>query len=81
MAISANGTSNGILWAIQYNETTPGVLHAFNAANLTTDLYNSSQAGTRDAMDLATRFSIPAVANGKVFVGTKASLIVYGLLP
>ena len=81
MAISANGSSNGILWAVQYNQTTPGVLHAYDATNLATELYNSNQAGTRDTMDLAVRFSIPAVANGKVFVGGNSSLAVYGLLP
>jgi len=81
MAISANGSSNGILWAVQYIQTTPGVLHAYDAANLANELYNSSQAGTRDTMDLAVKFSTPAVANGEVFVGGNSSLVVYGLLP
>ncbi len=72
MAISANGTSNGILWATE-NSTTQGVLHAFDAANLGTELYNSSQAGTRDQYGPGSKWTVPTIANGKVFVGTQAS--------
>jgi hypothetical protein len=81
MAISSNGTNNGILWAVQLVPTMPGVLHAYDATNLANELYNSNQTGTRDTMDFAVKFSIPAVANGKVFVGGNSSLVVYGLLP
>jgi hypothetical protein len=82
LAISANGTTNGILWAVQRNGTTsPGVLFAYDPANLANLLYNSSQAGSRDTMDVAAKFSIPLVANGKVFVVGVSQLTVYGLLP
>jgi hypothetical protein len=81
MAISANGSSNGILWTLQLIPSTPGVLHAYDPTNLANELYNSNQAGTRDTMDSAVKFSIPAVANGKVFAGGNSSLVVYGLLP
>ncbi len=83
-AISANGTSNAILWAMQDNTFgTPdnGVLRAYDAGNLTNELYNTSQAGTRDPLDVANKFSIPLVANGKVFVVSHTQLIAYGLLP
>ena len=83
-AISANGSSNGILWAMQDNTFgTPdnGVLRAYDAGNLTNELYNTSQGGTRDALDVANKFSIPLVANGKVFVVSHTQLIAYGLLP
>jgi hypothetical protein len=81
-AISANGTSNGILWTVQDNGAgVPGILYAYDATNLATELYNSSQAGTRDTLDVATKFNIPIVANGKVFVVTKTTLTVFGLLP
>jgi concanavalin A-like lectin/glucanase superfamily protein/HYDIN/CFA65/VesB family protein len=80
-AVSGNGTSNGIIWAVQDNNPNPGVLHAYDAGNLANEFYNTSQAGTRDALGLATKFSIPLVANGKVFVGAQAQLVVYGLLP
>jgi hypothetical protein len=88
-AISANGNSNGILWALQNNGSSadndivgnPGVLFAYNANDLSTELYDSSQAGTRDTMDLASKFSIPLIANGKVFVAGQTQLTAYGLLP
>ena len=83
-AISANGTSNGILWAMQdnsFNSPNNGVLRAYDAGNLANELYNTSQAGTRDALDVANKFSIPLVANGKVFVVSQTQFIGYGLLP
>jgi len=86
-AISANGTNNGILWAIQNlgdpnnDGTTPGVLIAYDATNVSHELYNSSQAGSRDTMDYPTKFAIPLVANGKVFVAGQTQLVAYGLLP
>ena len=87
-AISANGNSNGILWAIQNNgasadndQTAPGVLFAYSATNLANELYDSSQAGSRDTLDYAAKFAVPLVANGKVFVAGQTQLNVYGLLP
>ena len=86
-AVSANGSSNGILWAIQTNGASPdnpnapGVLYAYDATNLADELYDSTEAGTRDTMDFAAKFSIPLVANGKVFVGSQSELTAYGLLP
>src|SRR5262249_26650333 len=82
LAVSANGSANGILWAIQRNSaSTPGTLHAYDPSNLAVELYNSDQAGTRDTLDVAGKFSIPLIANGKVYVGSVSRLTVYGLLP
>jgi hypothetical protein len=81
LAISANGTTNGILWAVQrVDATTPGVLHAYKATDLGVELYNSNQAaGSRDTLDIAAKFNIPLVANGKVYVASVSQLTVYGL--
>ena len=77
-SISANGTSNGIVWAVE--NTTPAVLHAYNAATLT-EIYNSNQAaGGRDQFGAGNKFITPMIANGKVFVGTPTGVAVFGLL-
>jgi hypothetical protein len=77
-AISASGTSNGILWAVENG--TAAVLHAYDATNLATELYNSNQAsGSRDQF-AGNKFITPMIANGKVFVGTPNSVAVFGLL-
>jgi hypothetical protein len=78
-SLSANGTSNGIVWAVEYTST--GVLHAYNATNLN-ELYNSNQAsGGRDHFGPGNKFITPTIANGKVFVGTPNGVAVFGLLP
>jgi Concanavalin A-like lectin/glucanases superfamily/Abnormal spindle-like microcephaly-assoc'd, ASPM-SPD-2-Hydin/Fibronectin type III domain len=82
LAISANGTANGILWAVQKNGSAKGTLHAYDAGNLASELYNSDQAGTRDTLDApAAKFSIPLVINGRVYVASEGKLTIYGLLP
>jgi hypothetical protein len=82
MAISANGASNGILWTLQTaGSGVPGILHAYDATNLSKELYNSNQAGTRDTLDEWDKFSVPVVANGEVFVTSTSQLTIYGLLP
>jgi hypothetical protein len=82
MAISASGNTNGILWTLQSNgETLSGTLHAYDATNLGNELYTSDQAGSRDTLDAWYKFSVPLVANGKVYVSSVSQLTVYGLLP
>src|SRR5262249_22661735 len=86
MAVSANGSTDGILWAIQRNGTdSPGVLYAYDPLNSTggalKELYKSSAAGSRDTADIASKFSVPTIANGRVYVAGITSLTAYGLLP
>jgi hypothetical protein len=77
-SVSANGTTNGIVWAI---ENGGAILFAYDATDLTKELYNSNQAaGNRDHLS-GNKFITPMVANGKVYVGTQTSVAVFGLLP
>jgi hypothetical protein len=58
------------------------VLYAYDAANLATQLYRSdTTSGAANAAGNAVKFSVPTVANGKVYVGTQTELTVFGLLP
>jgi hypothetical protein len=67
------------VWAVE--NTTPAVLHAYDATNLN-ELYNSNQAsGGRDQFGAGNKFITPMIANGKVFVGTPNGVAVFGLLP
>ena len=78
-AVSANGSSNGIVWAVQ--NSNPAALHAFAADNLATELYNSNQAANgRDNFGTGNKFMTPSIANGKVYVGTPTGVAVFGLL-
>jgi hypothetical protein len=81
MAVSAKGATNGILWALESNGATAGILHAYDATNLGNELYRSDQVAARDALGFWWKFSLPLIANGKVFVATTDHLMVYGLLP
>ncbi len=78
-AVSANGTSNGIVWAVE--NASPAVLHAYNANSLQ-ELYNSNQAANgRDQFGNGNKFITPMIVNGKVFVGTPTGVAEFGLLP
>ncbi len=77
-SISANGTSNGIVWTVQNNGN--GVLYAYDATNLGNELYNSNQAANGRDNFADNKFITPMIANGKVYVGTPNGVIVFGLL-
>jgi hypothetical protein len=77
-SISAQGSSNGIVWAIENAGT--AILHAYDATNLGSELWNSANNGA-DQAGPAVKFTVPTVANGKVYVGTASEISVYGLSP
>ena len=83
VSISSNGTSNGIAWEIDnsnYGNGGAAVLRAYDASNVSDQLYDSTQAGSRDQAGTALKFTVPTVADGLVFVGTADELDIYGLL-
>jgi len=83
-AISANGAKNGIVWIVSTKvwngPDQPAVLFAYDAADVSRELYNSTQNPTRDGAGYALRFTIPTIANGRVYVPAKRRIDVFGLL-
>ena len=87
VALSAAGgdRNTGILWALTTDDnaegqTIPGILRAFDASDLTHELWNSEMNPTRDRLGNLAKFAVPTVANGQVFVPTFSNeLVVYGL--
>jgi len=86
-SVSSNGTTNGLVWAIDSSSygppaqatAGPAVLYAFDATNVGNVLYSSANAANgRDTAGLAVKFSVPTIANGKVYIGTQTELDVYG---
>lgn len=81
-SISSNGTSNGIVWTVLSNANGAAVLRAHNALDISKSLYNSTQAANnRDQLAGAVKFSVPTIANGKVYVGANGQVSAFGLLP
>jgi len=79
-SVSANGTAQGIVWALDWGA---GILLACDASDLTKELYDSNQAAaSRDHFSsVAGHFIAPMVANGRVYIGTKTTVAVFGVLP
>jgi hypothetical protein len=84
--VSSNGQQNGIVWAASsknWDEPTgrAAVLYAFDAMDVKKQLYTSERNGARDRAGVALRFAMPTVVNGKVYLGARREVDVYGLLP
>jgi hypothetical protein len=70
-AVSSNGSGNGIVWAVEYSKTA-AALHAFDATDVSKELYRSGSLGA------GAKWAVPTVINGKVYVGTGSKLFVFG---
>jgi hypothetical protein len=94
VSISANGNKDGILWAAihasgdSWHESRPGVLHAFDADDVTHEFWNSLQDAARDDCGNYSKMAPPTIANGRVYLASfgtantgTGQLCVYGLLP
>jgi hypothetical protein len=83
--VTANGTSTPVVWAL--DTTASGghpVLYAYDATNVDTalpELYDSTMQPTRDTVDATSKYSVPVVANGHVYIGTQTGVNVFGMLP
>ena len=79
-SVSASGTQNGVVWALdnssycteQSTSCGPAVLHAYDATDLATELWNSS-TNPLDVAGNAVKFTVPTIANGRVYVGTRGN--------
>jgi hypothetical protein len=89
-SVSSKGNSQGIAWVADTRQwgplsdygAGPAVLHAYDATNLSRELWNSAQAAAnRDLAGNAVKFTVPTIANGKVYIGSFSEIDVYGLLP
>ncbi len=82
--VSANGDTNGVVWAIETRTwrgaDKPAVLHAFDASDVRKEIYNSEMIPGRDRAGIALRFAMPTVAAGRVYVGVKSAVDMYGLI-
>jgi len=94
LSISANGNSNGIVWANGVlsgdanHGSVPGVLRAFDANNVATELWNNQQDSSRDTCNNFAKNGYASIANGKLYLGSfgtanagSGQVCVYGLLP
>jgi hypothetical protein len=79
--VSANGAGNGILWELQLDgqPSNPAILHAYDASNISHELYNSNMNAS-DKAGPAVKFTVPTVVNGKVYVPAGHEVDIYGLV-
>lgn len=78
--VSSNGNQNGIVWAYEKSATGQGILHAYDAMSVSTELWNSNMNASRDQLGTGIGFMAPVVVSGRVMVSYDFSVAVYGLL-
>ena len=78
--VSSNGTQNGIVWAYEKSTSGRAILHAYDATQISSELWNSNMNAGRDQMGTGIGFGTPVVVNGKVIVTSDNAVTTYGLL-
>lgn len=78
--VSANGNSSGIVWAYSRNGAKLLELHAYDATNVSRELWNNKMNAPRDSAGGGVQFGVPIIANGKVIVAGQHEITIYGLL-
>jgi hypothetical protein len=87
ISVSSNGTvaGSGVVWAAHAatgdaeHDVSPGILRAFDANDVTKELWNNNQNAADNAGKYA-KFSPPTIANGHVYLSTFSNqVVVYGL--
>jgi hypothetical protein len=82
--VTVNGTNTPVVWALDTTASGGPVLYAYDGTNVDTalpELYDSTMQASRDAVDATSKYSVPVVANGHVYIGTQTGVNVFGLLP
>ncbi len=78
--VSANGNQNGIVWAYEKSVSGQGILHAYDATSVASELWNSNMSGDRDAMGTGIGFGVPIVFGGRVIVAAANWVEIFGPL-
>ena len=78
--VSANGNQNGIVWAYEKSVSGQGILHAYDATSVASELWNSNMGGDRDAMGTGIGFGVPIVFGGRVIVAAANWVEIFGPL-
>ena len=78
--VSANGNQNGIVWANEKSVSGQGILHAYDATSVATELWNSNMSGGRDGMGTGIGFGVPIVFGGRVIVAAANLVEIFGAL-
>ena len=78
--VSSNGTQNGIVWASEKTPAGLGILHAYDANDISHELWNSNMVSQRDAIGEGIGFGVPVIANGQVIVANNKQINIFGLV-
>jgi hypothetical protein len=78
--VSSNGTKNGIVWVYEKTAAGTGILHAYDATDISKELWNTTMNAGRDGLGQGIGFGTPVVAEGRVIAPYDSGVAIYGLL-